>query len=103
MEAFAKELRFMAPDLIYYPVANATGIKGSYDFALSYSTVGNGRANGGLGVPPPPEAVTQASDPSGAVDLFDAVKGELGLKLEKTMHDEPVLVIDHIDEQPEAN
>jgi uncharacterized protein (TIGR03435 family) len=103
MDAFAKELRFMAPDLIYYPVANATGIKGSYDFALSYSTVGNGRANGGLGVPPPPEAVTQASDPSGAVDLFDAVKGELGLKLEKTMHDEPVLVIDHIDEQPEAN
>jgi len=103
MDALAYELRAMAPQLIFYPVKNATGLKGRYDFSLSFSTMGNGRAMGGLGGPPPPDAADQASDPNGAVPLFDAVKSQLGLRLEKTMRDEPVLVIDHIDEQPEAN
>jgi uncharacterized protein (TIGR03435 family) len=103
MDALAKELRAMAPQLIFYPVTNATGLKGSYDFSLSFSTMGDARPNGGLGGPPPPDAANQASDPNGAVPLFDAVKSQLGLRLEKTMRDGPVLVIDHIDEQPEAN
>ena len=103
MDALTKELRLMAPQILFYPVVNSTGLKGSYDFSLSFSTMVNGQANGGLGGPPPPDAMNQASDPSGAIPLFDALKSELGLRLEKTMRDEPVLVIDHIDEQPEAN
>jgi uncharacterized protein (TIGR03435 family) len=103
MDALSKELRLMAPQILFYPVTNGTGLKGSYDFSLSFSTVGNGPAVGGMGVAPPPDATNQASDPSGAVPLFDALKSELGLRLEKTMRDEPVLVIEHIDEQPEAN
>lgn len=35
--------------------------------------------------------------------LFDAVRKELGLKLEKVQRPEPVLVIDHVDEQPTPN
>jgi uncharacterized protein (TIGR03435 family) len=35
--------------------------------------------------------------------LFDAFKNVLGLKLEKEKRPMPVLVIDHIDEQPTAN
>lgn len=103
MNALAKELRGMAPQIFFYPVTDATGLKGSYDFSLNFSTMGNGRGIGGLGGPPPPDTANQASDPSGAIPIFDAVKSQLGLKLEKTMRDEPVLVIDHIDEQPEAN
>lgn len=103
MDALAKELRFMAPDVVFYPVTNATGLKGSYDFSLSFSTMRMGGGGGGFGGPPPADAANQASDPSGAVPLADALKSELGLKLEKTMRDEPVLVIDHIDETPEAN
>lgn len=44
-----------------------------------------------------------AADPSGAVSLFDAFKNELGLRLEKEKRPMPVLVIDHIEEQPTAN
>ena len=58
---------------------------------------------------PPPGANNQqaagasAADPSGVVSLFDAFKNELGLKLEKEKRPMPVLVIDHIEEQPTAN
>ena len=103
MNALAKELRLMAPQIIFYPVTDATGLKGSYDFSLSFSTMGNGRENGGLGGPSPPDTANQASDPNGVIPIFDAVKSQLGLRLEKTMRDEPVLVIDHIDQQPDAN
>ena len=44
-----------------------------------------------------------ASDPNGAVSLFDAVSKELGLKLEKERRPAPVLVIDHIEEKPTEN
>jgi uncharacterized protein (TIGR03435 family) len=44
-----------------------------------------------------------APDPNGAVSLFDAVRSQLGLKLEKVRRPEPVLVIDHLEEQPTEN
>ena len=62
-----------------------------------------------LALAPPPGANNQqaggapAADPSGVVSLFDAFKNELGLKLEKEKRPMPVLVIDHIEEQPTAN
>jgi uncharacterized protein (TIGR03435 family) len=37
------------------------------------------------------------------VSFYDAVRKELGLKLVKEKRPEPVLVIDHIDEQPTPN
>ena len=52
----------------------------------------------------PPDAGNEtASDPNGAVSFYDAVSKELGLKLVKEKRPEPVLVIDHIDEQPTPN
>jgi len=44
-----------------------------------------------------------ASDPSGAVSVFDAVNKQLGLKLEKVKRPEPVVVIDHMEETPTDN
>ena len=44
-----------------------------------------------------------AADPIGAVSPFDAFKNELGLKMEKEKRPMPVLIIDHIEEQPTAN
>jgi len=43
------------------------------------------------------------ADPNGAVSLSDALRKELGLKLEKVRRSKPVLVIDHINRQPAAN
>ncbi len=57
--------------------------------------------NGGGG--PPQSQNETAVDPNGAVSFYDAVNKELGLKLVKVKRREPVLVIDHIDEQPIPN
>lgn len=101
-----EQLGILLPNLafgyIYYPVADGTGLKGSFDVTLAFSSVDRTLA-------PPPASnnqqtgTTLAADPSGAVSLFDAFKNELGLKLEKEKRPMPVLVIDHIEEQPTAN
>jgi uncharacterized protein (TIGR03435 family) len=101
-----EQLGILLPNLafgyIYYPVVDGTGLKGSFDFTLAFSSVDRTLA-------PPPSSASQqssgtlAADPSGAVSLFDAFKNELGLKLEKEKRPMPVLVIDQIEEQPTAN
>lgn len=118
MEMFARELEYLANGFIYYPVTDATGLKGGYDFALNFTSVqlmgapgggsgGGGGAAGGSagagGAAASAGAAPSASDPNGAISLFDAIRTELGLKLEKEKRDEPVLVIDHIEEQPTEN
>jgi uncharacterized protein (TIGR03435 family) len=100
------ELQRVAPGYIYGPVQDSTGLKGSWDFTLSFSSADLTKAGAGTG-PPPAAAATSstaaASDPNGAVSLFDAVSKELGLKLEKERRPAPVLVIDHIEEKPTDN
>ncbi|WP_348265253.1 TIGR03435 family protein [Telmatobacter sp. DSM 110680] len=101
-----EQLGILLPNLafgyIYYPVADGTGLKGSFDLTLAFSSVDRTLA-------PPPSSNSQqtgttlAADPSGAVSLFDAFKNQLGLRLEKEKRPMPVLVIDHIEEQPTAN
>ena len=58
---------------------------------------------GVAGQDPPDAGSETVSDPNGAVSFYDAVSRELGLKLIKEKRPEPVLVIDHIDEQPTPN
>jgi uncharacterized protein (TIGR03435 family) len=103
-----EQLGILLPSLafgyIYYPVVDGTGLKESYDLTLAFSSVDRTLA-------PPPSSNSQqsgtgatlAADPSGAISLFDAFKNELGLKLEKEKRPMPVLVIDHIEEQPTEN
>ncbi len=93
------ELQHVANGYIYNTVLDGTGIKGSYDFTLSFSSADKILSTGG-------DAATSAasgSDPNGAVSVFDAVNRQLGLKLEKTKRPYPVLVIDHIEETPTEN
>jgi uncharacterized protein (TIGR03435 family) len=45
-------------------------------------------------------ASPQASDPNGAVSLYEAIEKQLGLKLERTKRPAKVLVIDHIEPKP---
>ena len=44
-----------------------------------------------------------AADPVGGISLFNALKQQLGLKLEIHKWPEPVLVIDRIEEKPVEN
>lgn len=89
------ELQRVAGGYIYNPVEDGTGLKGSYDFTLSFSSADRVGATTG--------DAANNSDPNGALSVFDAVNRELGLKLDKTKRLYPVLVIDHMEETPTAN
>jgi uncharacterized protein (TIGR03435 family) len=102
MAQFGVLLQSLAGGFIFSPVLDDTGLKGSYNFTLSFSSAGH-FAPGGAGGAPSSDDSQQAADPSGAISLFDAVKNELGLKLEKQKRPVPVLVIDQIVEQPTPN
>lgn len=86
---------------LHYPVVDKTGLQGGWDFTLNWSS-GDHMPSFGSQAPPNGAAET-ASDPNGAVSFYDAVSKDLGLKLVKEKRPEPVLVIDHIDEQPTPN
>jgi uncharacterized protein (TIGR03435 family) len=108
MAQTGEELQRIAGGYIYSPVLDATGLKGSWDFTLSFSSVNLTKAGpGASGGAPSGAAATSGtsvtSDPSGALSLFDAVSKQLGLKLEKQRRPAPVLVIDHIEEKPTEN
>jgi uncharacterized protein (TIGR03435 family) len=110
----ADEFHRQAAGYIFSPVLDKTGLKGSWDFTLSFSTAGQlqsgavGGAGGGSpttgsGGSPSTDGAPSASEPNGAISLFDAVNHQLGLKLEKQRRPAPVLVIDHIEEKPTEN
>jgi uncharacterized protein (TIGR03435 family) len=95
---FASMLQSLANGYIYSPVKDATALEGGWDFTLSFSSIGNYQS-GPATIP----TAGGASDPTGAVPLPDAISKQLGLKLIKETRPAPVLVIEHIDEQPTDN
>jgi uncharacterized protein (TIGR03435 family) len=101
MTRFASILQSLAPGYIHTPVLDATGLDGSWDFTLSFSTVGQLR--GGGGGPQPTNESAAASDPNGALSLPEAISRQLGLKLEQTKRPVKVLVIDHVEPKPTEN
>ncbi len=115
MAQFAEKLRILASGYIHTPVLDATGLEGGYDFTLSFSAVQLTRTLGGAGrggpapggaplvglAPGDPSAA--ASDPNGAVTLFEAIEKQLGLKLQAEKRPVPVLVIDHVEQKPIEN
>jgi uncharacterized protein (TIGR03435 family) len=102
MAQIAGKFQELAEGYIYSDVKDATGVSGSWDFTLSFSSSWLTKGGGG-GMFPAAESTQAASDPNGAISFFDAVDKQLGLKLEKQKRSLPVLVIDHIEEQPTAN
>jgi len=96
MAQFVEDLQRIAGGYIRVPVEDQTGLDGSYDFTLSFSGAGLLTARGGG----PGGAGGDASDPTGALSLFDAVDRQLGLKLESRKRPMKVLVIDSMQEKP---
>jgi uncharacterized protein (TIGR03435 family) len=97
-----EELQKIAAGYIYSAVLDATGLKGSWDFTLSFSSANLTKGRGD-GSEPNSSETSVAPDPNGAVTLFDAVSKQLGLKLEKQRRPVQVLIIDHIEEKPTDN
>jgi uncharacterized protein (TIGR03435 family) len=111
MAQFVDQLPTIASAYIGYPVVDATGLEGAWDFTLSFSPIDPQRLVGlmaGARATAPAAAAdpgaVAASDPiGGGVSLFDALEKQLGLKLEVQKRAYPVFVIDHIDEKPSDN
>lgn len=103
MAQFGEALRGYEFGYFYFPVQDGTGLKGAYDFTLSFTSLYRLQPRTLAPQPLSAEGIPEASEPTGALSLYDAVRKELGLKLEKVERPEPVLVIDHIDEQPTPN
>jgi uncharacterized protein (TIGR03435 family) len=109
MTQFAQQLQTIAPLYFHYPVLDATAIAGSWDFTFTFSRIPPellGDGGGGLRSAdpvPPPATPGVAPDPVGAISLLDAMKKQLGLRLEVEKRPQPVFVIDHIEQKPTEN
>jgi uncharacterized protein (TIGR03435 family) len=103
MAQFAEKLQSIAPGYIHSPVLDATGIEGAFDFTLSFSPAGLAQGGGGRGgdTAPPSGAAIEASDPSTGLTLLEAVEKQLGLKLVMQKRPISVLVIDHVEQNPD--
>ena len=111
MDQFVDRLQGMNQDLSW-PVANATGLEGGWDFSFTFNqrmgmpamAMGmGGRGGGGGGEGGPGSAMPTASDPTDSYTIFEALEKQLGLKLEKQKRPMPVVVIDHIEQKPTEN
>lgn len=101
---FAEHLQTIAPNYLRYPVLNASGIEGVWDFTLTFSAIPpNVLAASGSQDGPRGRRAAPSGDPVGGISFFDAMEKQLGLKLEKHKRPEPVFVIDHIEEKPTDN
>lgn len=104
MPQLADQFRMIAGGYIYGSILDETGLTGGWNFTLSFSSVDRVRGSDGPpGAAPGGAPAADTTDPNGALSLFDAVKREIGLKLEKVRRPVPVLVIDHVDEHPTEN
>jgi uncharacterized protein (TIGR03435 family) len=103
MAQFAELLPTIAPGYLHTQVLDSTGLEGGWDFTFSFSPAGMLQLNQGRGEEGGGGAVPDASVPSGALSLFDAMNKQLGLKLEMQKRPTPVLVIDHVEQKPADN
>jgi uncharacterized protein (TIGR03435 family) len=82
-------------------VLDETRLQGGYDFTLSYNlSQASQRPQEPSSEPP---SCAQALEPTGVLSFFDAIKQQLGLKLEKLNRPVPTIVIDHIERTPTEN
>ncbi|WP_263410833.1 TIGR03435 family protein [Terriglobus tenax] len=103
MKQLGEELAHYATGYVYTPVLDGTGLSGGYDLTLAWSS-----ASLTILKPPPApgeqnSAQQGATDPNGAITLYEAMDKQLGIKMVKEKRPVPVLVIDHIEETPTAN
>ncbi|HXA49818.1 MAG TPA: TIGR03435 family protein [Candidatus Acidoferrum sp.] len=103
MAQFAELLPGIAPGYLRTDVVDNTGLEGGWDFTFSFSPAGVLQLNRPSGGKDGTPGSGEASDPSGAISLFDAMTSQLGLKLETVKRPTPVLVIEHVERQPIEN
>jgi uncharacterized protein (TIGR03435 family) len=89
MQIFDKDLECLVDQLsgqLGAPVTDETGLTGTYDIALYWSS-----------------RSPNATDADNQPDLIAAVQQQLGLKLERKKGPSEMLVIDHVEKEPTGN
>jgi bla regulator protein BlaR1 len=87
----------LGPSGVDHPIVDQTGLKGGVDFTLEWAP-DSSSLFGRLPLPPGVEPPPQADGPS----FTDALRDQLGLKLESTKGQVQFLIVDHI-ERPSEN
>ena len=97
LKQFAAELS----EVMYgaLPVVNATGINGRYDMTINFSPPNVLQS----GAAPSGDGNVTASEPNGAISIFESLTKQLGLKLQSRNVTTEVLVIDRVNETPTEN
>jgi uncharacterized protein (TIGR03435 family) len=102
MDQFADVVQGLARSDIRNRVPNKTGLAGSYDFTLFYTSTPKLRTDAAAAVDASKEA-GEATAPVQGVSIEDAFRKQLGLRLEKQPLTLPALVLDHIEQTPTEN
>jgi uncharacterized protein (TIGR03435 family) len=99
LSQFADALSAWSPeDMILFgfpPVVDGTALNGRFDMTINFTPPRVLENIAAQGVPP--------SEPNGTISIFEALRDQLGLKLEARKVTTQVLVIDHVDESPTEN
>jgi uncharacterized protein (TIGR03435 family) len=108
MAQYADMMQAFTGSDIKYRVFDKTGLAGSWDFTLYYTSAAKLKAASIAATAKPAESgagtgADASTDPVGGMTLQDAVRKELGLQLVKQPETYPALVLDHIEQTPTDN
>jgi uncharacterized protein (TIGR03435 family) len=85
------------------PVTDATGLKGKYDFTLTFAGDAAGAGGGANMSAAAPDGSMPSAPETDAPPILAAVQEQLGLKLEPKKGAVDVFVIDHVEKTPTEN
>jgi uncharacterized protein (TIGR03435 family) len=87
MAQLADRLPNVAQAYFKLPLVDLTGLKGAYDFTLTWRPKNPRSDNRG------PDVNGQATAPPGGLTIFEAIERQLGLKVEERKHPMPVILV----------
>jgi uncharacterized protein (TIGR03435 family) len=103
MDQFADLAQSLASSEIKNRVPNRTGLSGSYDFTLFYTTGRTLKLQIAAAADAAKEAGDATAAPVAGISLEDAFRKQLGLRLEEEQLTLPAIVLDHIEQTPTEN
>jgi uncharacterized protein (TIGR03435 family) len=103
MAQFADLLSAVARGDIKNRVVDKTGLTDSYVFSVSYTGAGRLRLQEAAGQAAARQAGDATAGPVEGLAIDDAMRKELGVRLEKQPLPLPFLILDHIDKTPTEN
>jgi uncharacterized protein (TIGR03435 family) len=99
-----EQLASMLGTQLGQPVKDATGMKGKYDFTLSWANESFAAGRGGVMAGPEGGApAASLAEPDNGPTLLQAIQSQLGVKLEQKKTPVEILVVDHVEKVPMEN